>query len=93
VHNQYDPPSPKGGKFTLGRKFSKTCPLKPDAFDQINNVLRELKPNNARQIAKGLRQLKNYADEIEKATGSRPTSYLDTYNSDGSINYSAKPVP
>ena len=51
----------------------------PDAIDDENRVVQELKPDNSRAIAKGNRQVEGYRRELEEATGKSWTGEVDTY--------------
>ena len=53
--------------------------LRPDAIDVDRGIIRELKPNNARAIQRGLQQLQRYLDAAEQAFGRRFRGILDTY--------------
>ena len=50
-----------------------------DAIDFINRIVRELKPNNPRAIARGLKQVERYRKHLEKVTGKKWTGKVDTY--------------
>ncbi len=53
---------------------------RPDAVDFVNKVVRELKPNNARAIARGLLQAKRYAKELQRKYGGVWSYIVDVYN-------------
>jgi hypothetical protein len=53
---------------------------RPDAVDFVNRVVRELKPNNARAIARGLRQARRYARELRRKHGGTWSYIVDVYN-------------
>ena len=52
----------------------------PDGVDRKNRVVSELKPNNARAIKRGEKQVEGYRQQLEKETGKKWTSRVDTYN-------------
>lgn len=62
-------------------KFNKGLPSgrRPDAIDWQNRIVRELKPARSRAIQRGKRQLREYVNELERFTGEKWMSYLDTY--------------
>ncbi|CAO5682427.1 MAG: hypothetical protein HEEMFOPI_01669 [Holosporales bacterium] len=67
----------------LGDKFKTEVTLpsgqRPDAIDWANREVRELKPDNARAIARGERQVAGYKTELEEITGESWTSIVDVY--------------
>jgi len=54
---------------------------KPDAVNHEKREVRELKPDNERTIKKGEKQVVQYRQELEKMTGEKWTSKVDTYQS------------
>lgn len=64
-----------------GYDFNKALPSgkRPDAVDLENRIVRELKPDNARAIRRGERQVEGYKNELEQLTGEKWTSKVDTY--------------
>jgi hypothetical protein len=64
-----------------GYEYEKTLPSgkRVDALDAENGIVRELKPDNPRAIARGLRQVKKYAKELSDMTGRVWTYFVDTY--------------
>lgn len=50
-----------------------------DAIDRTNRIVRELKPDNPRAIARGLKQLQRYVHELQQQTGQIWQGFLDTY--------------
>ena len=71
----------------LGEKFDTKVTLpsgkKPDAVNWESREVRELKPDNARAVRRGERQVEGYRQELEKTTGEKWTSEVDTYRSKG----------
>jgi hypothetical protein len=53
---------------------------RPDAVNWQTRNVRELKPDNPRAVARGRRQVEAYRKELEKMTGQKWTSNVDTYN-------------
>ena len=53
--------------------------LRPDAVDFANRIVRELKPDNPRAIARGWKQASKYAQELQRITGGTWTIVIDTY--------------
>ncbi len=53
--------------------------MRPDAVDWTNRVVRELKPDSAKAIASGWRQVNEYKDYLEKLTGKLWTAVVDVY--------------
>jgi RHS repeat-associated protein len=53
--------------------------LRPDAIDYVNRIVRELKPNTASGLARGLKQLDRYVDELMTITGEQWVGILDLY--------------
>jgi hypothetical protein len=64
-----------------GYDFNKALPSgkRPDAVDWKNRVVRELKPDNARAMKRGQKQVEGYRKELEQVTGQKWTSHVDTY--------------
>jgi RHS repeat-associated protein len=64
-----------------GYEFNKALPSgkRPDAVDFENRVVRELKPDNARAIKRGEKQVEGYKKELEATTGEKWTTHVDTY--------------
>lgn len=52
---------------------------KPDAVNSTARIVRELKPNNPKAIARGLVQAKRYARELQKTFGGVWTYIIDVY--------------
>ena len=52
---------------------------KPDAVNWGTREVRELKPDNARAVRRGERQVEEYRRELEQMTGDLWKSYVDTY--------------
>ena len=65
-----------------GYRFKETLPNRKrvDAIDRISCIVRELKSNNSRAIAKGLKQLQGYVDYLNQTTGKIWTGILETYS-------------
>ncbi|HEV7591124.1 MAG TPA: RHS repeat-associated core domain-containing protein [Longimicrobium sp.] len=53
--------------------------LRPDAIHVERGIIRELKPNNPRAIARGLVQVRRYAEAAERAFGKAFQTFIDTY--------------
>jgi hypothetical protein len=53
--------------------------LRPDAIDWENHIVRELKPDNARAIQRGLGQLSKYVDALNNLTDDLWVGILDLY--------------
>jgi len=62
-------------------EFNKALPSgrRPDAIDWESSTVRELKPDNARAIRRGVKQLEAYAKELEEMTGEVWNKALDLY--------------
>ena len=75
AHGNYS--SALGGSYT----YNKALPsgLRPDAVDFANREVRELKPDNPRAIAKGIKQVEGYRKELESIYGGKWTAVVDTY--------------
>jgi hypothetical protein len=75
MHNEYD----YGGDFErevyLGRGIGRA-----DAVDFNNHIVYELKPNNARAIREGWKQLNRYVSELERQNGGDWIRILVTYD-------------
>jgi hypothetical protein len=73
AHKAYDPGPTYIKEFVLpsGRRI--------DAVDLNRRVIRELKPNNPRAIAKGWKKLDIYTAELKKIYGGSWIQILDTY--------------
>jgi RHS repeat-associated protein len=71
-----------------GYVFNKALPSgkRPDAIDFENRIVRELKPENARAIKRGEKQVEGYKRELEGMTGEKWTSHVDTYNKSRTSN-------
>ena len=52
---------------------------KPDAVDLTNRIVRELKPNNPRAIARGKTQVQRHLQELQQTHGGNWTWFVDTY--------------
>lgn len=52
---------------------------RPDAVNWAKREVRELKPDNARALRRGERQVAGYRKELEAVTGESWTSEIDTY--------------
>nr|WP_255722059.1 RHS repeat-associated core domain-containing protein [Ectothiorhodospira lacustris] len=67
----------------LGERFDTKVTLpsgkKPDAVNWGRREVRELKPDNARAVARGERQVEGYRKELETVTGEPWTSVVDVY--------------
>lgn len=50
-----------------------------DAVNPITREVIELKPNNARAIRTGERQVERYVQELEQLTGQKWTGRVETY--------------
>jgi RHS repeat-associated protein len=70
-----------GGMADYDMKVVLRSGARPDAVDFGNQVVRELKPDNAGAIAKGWRQVERYRLELERMTGQTWTAIVDTYRS------------
>ena len=74
----------------LGEKYDTKVKLpsgkKPDAVNWEQREVRELKPDNARAVRRGERQVEGYRKELEQTTGEKWTSTVDTYRSKGTGN-------
>ena len=75
AHKNYENTLGEGYEFNKGLPSGK----RPDAIDVENRVVRELKPDNARAIRRGQKQLEGYKKELEQMTGDKWTGHLDTY--------------
>lgn len=53
--------------------------LRPDALHVENRVIRELKPNNARAISRGVQQAQRYVEAAQAHYGGSWTFIIDTY--------------
>ncbi|MFF2297406.1 RHS repeat-associated core domain-containing protein [Arthrobacter sp. NPDC058127] len=53
--------------------------LRPDAINPDLRIVRELKPNNAKAIAEGWRQVRKYQQLLQDATGEAWQAFVDTY--------------
>jgi len=51
-----------------------------DAVHPGRRIIKELKPNNPRAIARGKKQLERYKKEMEATTGKKWKTKLDTYD-------------
>jgi hypothetical protein len=86
AHDNYQP----GAEYKVDRKDTGLENGKfPDAVDDVNDIVRELKPNNKRKIREGEKQVRGYADQLEKQTGRKFKTVVDTYDimPDGTIKY------
>jgi hypothetical protein len=86
AHDNYNP----GAEYKVDRQDTKLENGKyPDAIDDVNDIVRELKPNNKRKIKEGERQVRKYADQLEKQTRRKFKTVVDTYDvmPDGTIKY------
>ena len=93
VHNAYSSSSGNNAASIAGRlqhalynpgptyntRYTLPSGLRPDAVDFTNRVVRELKPNNPRAIARGKRQVQQYLNELQSLFGGTWTSFVDTY--------------
>jgi hypothetical protein len=52
---------------------------KPDAVDFERQIVRELKPNNPRALAKGQSQVQQYARELQETYGGTWRTFVDKY--------------
>jgi RHS repeat-associated protein len=89
AHKVYNP----GSNYTVDRKINKLKNDKiPDAIDIVNKIVRELKPNNPRAIAKGWDQVKKYARQLQKQSppGTTWRIAVDTYEPDGAGGFNYK---
>ncbi len=75
AHKNYENTLGEGYEFNKGLPSGK----RPDAMDAENRIVRELKPDNARAIKRGERQVEGYKRELEHTTGDKWTSHVDTY--------------
>lgn len=82
------PGAPRSGAFgtvapPLGGKYEHDVRLpsgqRPDAVDFESSLVRELKPDNPRAIRLGMKQLARYLRELQRLTGKKWTSFLDSY--------------
>ncbi len=73
AHEQYDPGAGYDTEVTLpsGRRA--------DAVNRNERIVRELKPDNARAIRRGARQVNQYRLELEEMTGEWWDAVVDTY--------------
>jgi|GEM_PF-5610466 len=88
AHKEYNP----GENYETDRKTNRLSNGKiPDAIDYDNRIVRELKPNNRRQIKKGEEQVKAYAKQLQKdfKEGGKWKTVVDTYDilPNGEIKY------
>lgn len=62
-------------------EYNKALPSgkRPDAINKELREVRELKPDNPKAVAAGRRQLEGYRQELERITGEKWTSHVDTY--------------
>jgi len=61
AHDNYKP----GAEYKVDRKDTGLENGKfPDAVDYVNDIVRELKPNNKRKIREGTKQVRGYADQL-----------------------------
>ncbi len=67
-----------GGDYQFNRALLDTG-LRPDAVSFSQRIVRELKPDNPKAIARGWRQVKRYRDILEERTGMTWTAHVDTY--------------
>jgi hypothetical protein len=51
-----------------------------DRYDATNKHIREIKPDNPRQIKRGKKQVEQYRREMEEATGEPHTGEVSTYD-------------
>lgn len=67
----------------LGAKYDTKVTLpsgrKPDAVNWEEREVRELKPDNARAVRRGNRQVEGYKKELENLTGQPWKSFVDVY--------------
>jgi RHS repeat-associated protein len=67
AHRTYGP----GSNYTLNQTIlGSDSPIRPDAVDYENGIVRELKPDNPRAIRQAERQLNSYLEELQN-TGDR----------------------
>ncbi|HXX31296.1 MAG TPA: hypothetical protein VEJ89_11310, partial [Myxococcaceae bacterium] len=73
AHSKWRPPAGFRKEFTLpsGKRV--------DAINFETREIIELKPNNAKAIAKGQVQLRQYIAEAEREFGGKWTGYIQTY--------------
>ncbi|HEX8695960.1 MAG TPA: RHS repeat-associated core domain-containing protein [Longimicrobium sp.] len=77
AHRQYSERMQAGG-YQTNRRIPGTR-LLPDALDRARGIIRELKPNTPRAIARGRRQLQRYVEAAERAFKKPFEGHLDTY--------------
>ena len=76
AHRNYNP----GSTYTTDPKNTRLANGKiPDAVDFKNKVVRELKPNNARAIKRGEKQVESYRKQLQKENGGKWKGHVDTY--------------
>jgi hypothetical protein len=68
-------------KYNPGKNYNKKYQLpsgrRPDAIDLKKRIVRELKPYNQRNVARGTKQLEGYITELESTLGGKWTGILD----------------
>lgn len=74
AHKAWNPGSGFDKEVTL--PSGKRC----DAYNPQTCEVKELKPNNPRAIKRGEKQVKEYAEELERETGKKHTGKVETYN-------------
>ena len=85
AHPNYNP----GKNYTINRQANLLKNGKiPDAIDRVNRIVRELKPNNPRAIAKGISQARAYAKQLQKQFGGKWKIAVDTYE----VGADGKPI-
>lgn len=78
AHEAYGNALGAGGEYVLNRAL-KGIGLRPDAVDFTSRVVRELKPDNPRAVARGWRQVNKYKAYLERQTGQSWTAVVDVY--------------
>ena len=79
-HKNYNPyPGVPQGPGTWQREVTIPGVGRADAVNWMTNEIGELKPNNPRAIAKGLKQLVCYKKGMQNWKGGNWTTKLDTY--------------
>lgn len=86
AHKQYSPGSSYKTKPNQTRLQDGSI---PDAVDEENHIVRELKPNNSNAYQRGVNQVKRYLRQLEKQTGKKWKYAVDTYdvNPNGTFTY------
>ena len=74
AHDKWNP----GSDYVLNRPLPSG--KRPDAVNWKTREVVELKPNNPRAIKRGWRQVEGYLRELERMTGKKWTSRVETYD-------------